>query len=102
VFIIGVDGSNPHQVSTHISPPSGEHVALEEPEWSHDGSSIYLGFGHYSDSSSLVGGTTLATMPATGGQVTMLTAADSNCRVITALAETQAAWGAPSLRVGSR
>ncbi|HEX7704386.1 MAG TPA: hypothetical protein VF403_26780, partial [Kofleriaceae bacterium] len=84
VFIVGVDGSNPHQVSTPISPPSGSHVALEEPEWSHDGATIYLGFGLYSDTSSLVGGTTLATMPATGGLVTMLAAAQSNCRIITA------------------
>ncbi len=77
VFVVGVDGSSPHQVSEPITPPAGYDVTLDGPEWSPDGNTIYLGYGLYDSES---GGTALSTVAVGGGAVTMLQAAmGSNC-----------------------
>jgi hypothetical protein len=84
VYLIGVDGSNLHQISQPISPPGGDYVQLDKPEFSPDGATLIVGFGLWSTSSPGAGGASPATLPVAGGVVTHVDAAiDTNCQVVT-------------------
>jgi Tol biopolymer transport system component len=86
VYLIGVDGSNLHQISQPITAPGGEYVQLDEPEFSPDGGTLLVGFGLWSSSSSGAGGTSPATLAVTGGAVNRVQAAlDSNCQIVTGM-----------------
>jgi hypothetical protein len=83
VYLIGVDGSNLHQISQPIIPPGGEYVALDGPEFSLDGATLLVGFGLWSSSASGAGGSSPATLAVAGGVVTRVDAAvDTNCQVV--------------------